>query len=195
MPGFCLPSSFREVRIHPNDKINTALGISPRRPLSGWMNRHQQKVVGYLVEENRVLKGKLCGKRIRLKDDEPRRLAVKGKALGRKLLGGVATIVTPETIVGWRRKLIAKKWGKAPAHSLLAARELLPPWEITPRSPSARPGAGAPGAASSRVRRLSHAHRPPLLNGRGLQGLEDESIHQEPDGAKHDDAHHHHVRF
>ena len=87
MPGFCLPSSFREVRIHPNDKINTALGISPRRPLSGWMNRHQQKVVGYLVEENRVLKGKLCGKRIRLTDDEPRRLAVKGKALGRKLLG------------------------------------------------------------------------------------------------------------
>lgn len=78
--------------------------------LSGWVNRHQQKVVDYLVEENRVLKGKLRGKRIRLTDDERRRLAVKGKALGRKLLGEVASIVTPETIMGWHRKLIAKKW-------------------------------------------------------------------------------------
>lgn len=78
--------------------------------LSGWVNRHQQKVVDYLVEENRVLKGKLRGKRIRLTDDERRRLAVKGKVLGRKLLGEVASIVPPDTILRWHRKLIAKKW-------------------------------------------------------------------------------------
>ena len=78
--------------------------------LSGWVNRHQQRVIDYLIEENRLLKGKLGGKRIRFTDNERRRLAVKGKALGRKLLGEVASIVTPDTILAWHRKLIAKKW-------------------------------------------------------------------------------------
>ncbi len=78
--------------------------------LSGWVNRHQQKVIDYLIEENRVLKGKYRGKRIRFTDDERRRLAVKGKALGRKMLKEVASIVTPDTILAWHRKLIAKKW-------------------------------------------------------------------------------------
>jgi hypothetical protein len=35
---------------------------------------------------------------------------VKGKALGRKLLGEVGSLVTPDTILGWYRKLIAKKY-------------------------------------------------------------------------------------
>ena len=78
--------------------------------LSGWMSRHQQRMIDYLIEENRILKGKLRVKRIRFTDEERRRLAVKGKALGRKLLERVATIVTPDTILGWHRKLIAKKW-------------------------------------------------------------------------------------
>ena len=39
-----------------------------------------------------------------------RRLAVKGKALGRKVLGEVAGIVTPDTILGWYRKLVARKY-------------------------------------------------------------------------------------
>lgn len=78
--------------------------------LSGWVNQHQQRVIDYLIEENRILKGKYRGKRIRFTDDERRRLAVKGKALGRKLLGEVASIVTPDTIMGWYRKLIVKKW-------------------------------------------------------------------------------------
>ncbi len=78
--------------------------------LSGWVNRHQQKVIDYLIEENRVLKGKLRGKRLRLMDDERRRLAVKGKAIGRKLLREVDSIFTPNTILTWHRKLIAKKW-------------------------------------------------------------------------------------
>ncbi len=50
--------------------------------IAGWINRHQQDVIDYLVEENRVLKGQLRGKRLRLTDDERRRLAAKGKALG-----------------------------------------------------------------------------------------------------------------
>ncbi len=78
--------------------------------VAGWINRQQHDVSAYLQEENRVLKNKLKGRRIRFTDDERRRLAVKGKALGRKALRQVASIVTPDTILAWHRKLIAQKW-------------------------------------------------------------------------------------
>jgi transposase InsO family protein len=77
---------------------------------SGWVNRHQQKVIDYLLEENRVLKELHKGRRLRLNDDQRRRLAVKGRVLGRKLLFKFATIVTPDTLLAWHRKLIALKW-------------------------------------------------------------------------------------
>ena len=67
--------------------------------LSGWLNEHQAHVVDYLREENRLLKQQLRGERLRLTDDQRRRLAAKGVLLGRKLLAQVATIVTPETIL------------------------------------------------------------------------------------------------
>ena len=55
----------------------------PLQPLlltvSGWVHRHQQDVIAYLVEENRVLKEQLRGRRLRLTDDQRRRLAVKAK--------------------------------------------------------------------------------------------------------------------
>jgi hypothetical protein len=41
--------------------------------LSGWVNRHLEKVIDYLIEENRVLKGKLGGCKRRCKDVPPRR--------------------------------------------------------------------------------------------------------------------------
>jgi putative transposase len=47
---------------------------------------------------------------VRFNDDQRRRLAAKAKGLGRKLLAEVATIVTPETLLAWHRKLIAKKY-------------------------------------------------------------------------------------
>jgi putative transposase len=78
--------------------------------LAGWVNRHQQHVIEYLVEENRVLKEQVKGRRLRLTDDQRRRLAAKGRRLGRRLLRQVATIVTPDTILRWHRQLIARKW-------------------------------------------------------------------------------------
>jgi len=78
--------------------------------LAGWVNQHQQHVIDYLQEENRVLQEQLGRRRLRLTDHRRRRLAAKGKQLGRKVLGQVATIVTPDTILAWHRRLIAKKW-------------------------------------------------------------------------------------
>jgi hypothetical protein len=49
---------------------------------AGWINRQQQEVIQYLRTENQVLKEAHGKKRIRLNDDQRRRLAVKGKILG-----------------------------------------------------------------------------------------------------------------
>jgi putative transposase len=62
--------------------------------VAGWMNQHQLHIIDYLREENRVLREQVGGLRLRLNDDQRRRLAVKAKELGRKILGEVATIVT-----------------------------------------------------------------------------------------------------
>ena len=78
--------------------------------LAGWVNHQQQQVIEYLRTENQILREKLGKRRILLNDDQRRRLAVKGKVLGRKLLHQVATIVTPDTILRWHRMLVAKKW-------------------------------------------------------------------------------------
>ena len=69
-------------------------------------------MIAYLIEENRVLREQLesDGKRLRFTDDQRRRLAAKGKPLGRKVLRQIDTIVTPETILAWHRALIAAKW-------------------------------------------------------------------------------------
>ena len=54
--------------------------------LAGWINHRQQDAIEYLRTENQILKKKLGKKRILLDDDQRRRLAVKGKILGRKML-------------------------------------------------------------------------------------------------------------
>ena len=77
---------------------------------SGWVNRHQQAVIDYLLEENRVLRAAHGPRRLCLTDDQRRRLAVKGKVLGRRRLADIAGIVTPDTILRWYRKLVAKKY-------------------------------------------------------------------------------------
>ena len=80
---------------------------------AGWANRHQARIIEYLIEENCVLKEQLKGRKLRLTDDQRRRLAAKGKPLGRRILRQIATIVTPDTILPWHLNLIAAKWNYA----------------------------------------------------------------------------------
>ncbi len=77
--------------------------------LASHLNREQQRVIEYLETENQVLREKLGKKRTLLNDDQRRRLAVKGKELGRRGLRGLTTIMTPDTILRWHRELIAQK--------------------------------------------------------------------------------------
>jgi len=79
--------------------------------LAGWTHRQQQFVIEYLHTENQVLQEKLGEKRILLNDDQRRRLAVKGKVLGRHGLEEITTLFTPDTILRWHRRLVAAKWG------------------------------------------------------------------------------------
>src|ERR1035438_8472482 len=74
------------------------------------MNQRQLLVIDYLREENRVLREQLGGRRVRFDDNQRRRLAVKAKELERKVLAEVATIVTPETLLAWHRRLVAQKY-------------------------------------------------------------------------------------
>ena len=78
--------------------------------LAGWINRQQQNAIEYMIAENRILREKIGKKRILLNDDQRRRLAVKGKILGRKALAEICSIVTPETILRWHRNLVAQNW-------------------------------------------------------------------------------------
>ena len=78
--------------------------------VAGWMNQHQMDVIDYLREENRVLREQFGEGRLRLNDDQRRRLAAKAKRLGRSILKEVSTIVTPDTLLAWHRRLIAQKY-------------------------------------------------------------------------------------
>ena len=60
---------------------------------AGWISRHQDAVIEYLQEENRVLEQQLGRRRLRLTDDQRRRLTARGKAIGRRALAEVASLV------------------------------------------------------------------------------------------------------
>jgi putative transposase len=78
--------------------------------VAGWIQRHQQQVITYLQEENRVLKAQLGGRRLRLTDTERRRLAALAYPLGRQRLKEIATLATPDTLLRWYKRLIAQKF-------------------------------------------------------------------------------------
>ena len=77
---------------------------------ASWVNRHQLIVIEFLQAENRLLKKRLRGKRIRFTDAERALLARKAKAVGRKALLELDTIVSPDTLMRWHRRLVAQKW-------------------------------------------------------------------------------------
>jgi putative transposase len=74
------------------------------------VNEQHRAVHAYLKEENRVLRELHGHKRLRFSDDQRRRLAEKGHALGRRVLREFEPIVTPDTILRWHRELIARKY-------------------------------------------------------------------------------------
>src|ERR1044071_8103858 len=57
---------------------------------AGWVNRRQVEVVEYLQEENRILREQLGDRRLRFTDSQRRRLAAKGRAIGRRALEQLA---------------------------------------------------------------------------------------------------------
>jgi hypothetical protein len=78
--------------------------------LAGWINQQQRSVVDYLQEENRALREQLGPGHLRFTDDQRHRLAAKAKTLGRHALRDIATIVTPDTLPTWHRRLIAQQY-------------------------------------------------------------------------------------
>jgi putative transposase len=78
--------------------------------LTGWLDCREREAIAYLIEENRLLRRQLCGRRLRLTDDDRRRLASHAYRVGPATLQQIATIVTPDTLLRWHRQLIARKW-------------------------------------------------------------------------------------
>ena len=77
---------------------------------AGYVNREQQKAIDYLLVEREGMLELLGDRRILLSTKHKRRLAAKAKALGRKALKKIGTIVTPDTLMRWYRELIAVKY-------------------------------------------------------------------------------------
>jgi putative transposase len=63
----------------------------------------------YLAAENRILRNQITG-RLRFSDGERKTLAEIGIELGKQALEEMATVVKPETILAWHRKLLAEKF-------------------------------------------------------------------------------------
>jgi putative transposase len=80
----------------------------------------------YLVAENRILKTQLQG-RLRLSNAERAKLGEIGHRLGREALDDVATIVRPDTILAWYRRLAGHKFDGSPARRARAGRRSTEP--------------------------------------------------------------------
>ena len=82
--------------------------------LTGWLDRREREAIAYFAEENRLLRRQLGTRRLRLTDDDRRRLAARAYRVGRGALQDIATIATPDTLLRWHRQLIARKWTYRP---------------------------------------------------------------------------------
>jgi hypothetical protein len=70
--------------------------------VAGWMNEEQRRKIQFLEEQIRVLQECHGTKKLRFTNEQRRRLAAKGRQLGRRLLRELATIVTQDTILRWQ---------------------------------------------------------------------------------------------
>ena len=90
--------------------------------------RREREAIAYLIEENRLLRRQLGTRRLRLTDDDRRRLAARAYRVGRAALREIATIATPDTLLWWHRRLIARN-GRTPktrtARRVLEIRRLV----------------------------------------------------------------------
>jgi len=103
------PNELMRVMVSADESVSGSIFVSRR--LRCWLAEPEAaQVIEYLIEENRVLREQIGHRRVRFSDNQRRRLAARAKKLGRKVLAQVATIVTPETLLAWHRKLIAKKY-------------------------------------------------------------------------------------
>ena len=94
------------------DQICTRLrpglhGVCSTRPI-GTVDQELLLRNEYLGTENRFLRSHIKG-RIRLSDGERKTLAKIGQKLGKQALQEVATLVKPDTILGWHRTRVAQK--------------------------------------------------------------------------------------
>ena len=78
--------------------------------VTGWLASREREVIVYLIDENRCLRRQLGTRRVRLTDDDRRRLAAHAYRVGRRALRDIATIATPDTLLRWHRALIARRW-------------------------------------------------------------------------------------
>ena len=77
--------------------------------VTGLVNQELLLQNEYMAAENRILKAHLPA-RLRLSDPERSTLAEIGKRLGRKALRQAACVAKPDTILGWYRKLVERKF-------------------------------------------------------------------------------------
>ena len=140
--------------------------------LAGWLDRREREAIAYLIEENRLLRRQLGGRRLRLTDDERRRLAARAYRVGRAVLREIATIARPDTLLRWHRQLIARKWTYASRPGrrsvLLEIRQLIvrmatdnPTWGYT-RIQGALTNVGHRVGRSTIRRTLKAAGLPPV---------------------------------
>jgi hypothetical protein len=62
------------------------------------LDGREREMLGFLIEENRMPRRQVSGRRLRLTDDDRRNLAARAYRLGRHVLREIATIVTPDTL-------------------------------------------------------------------------------------------------
>jgi hypothetical protein len=77
--------------------------------LAGWFIRHQQALIDYLNRRESCSWRATRRAVLRFTDVQQIKLAVNARVLGQRLLDELKTHVTPDTLIAWQFKLIAKK--------------------------------------------------------------------------------------